>query len=101
MFSESVTKASKGEPLKVRTKVKQGVVPGSLTAAPIYVDQADAGSSAGSGTASTAPDSGIQEYYPPIKMTLARQAAIDMALFQLVICAALPFAFLGNPWLIM
>ncbi|KAJ6554603.1 hypothetical protein B0H19DRAFT_151469 [Mycena capillaripes] len=33
-------------------------------------------------------------------MTPARQAAIDMALFQLVICAALPFAFLSNPWLI-
>ncbi|KAJ7744961.1 ribonuclease H-like domain-containing protein [Mycena maculata] len=33
-------------------------------------------------------------------MTKVRQAAIDLALFQLVICAALPFTFVENPWLI-
>ncbi|KAJ7887645.1 hypothetical protein B0H14DRAFT_3430678 [Mycena olivaceomarginata] len=51
------------------------------------------------GSASTSGP-GIAEYYTPVKMTPARQAALDLALFQLVICAALPFSFVGNPWLI-
>ncbi|CAK5263387.1 unnamed protein product, partial [Mycena citricolor] len=42
----------------------------------------------------------LREYFTPIKMTETRQAAIDLALFQLVICAALPFAFVENPWLV-
>ncbi|CAK5273886.1 unnamed protein product [Mycena citricolor] len=42
----------------------------------------------------------ILKYYKPIKMTDVCQAAIDLALFQLIICAALPFSFVGNPWLV-
>ncbi|KAJ7048477.1 hypothetical protein C8F01DRAFT_1379928 [Mycena amicta] len=48
-----------------------------------------------------APTQGkINEYFEPVKMTPMRQAAIDLALFQLVICAALPFSFVENPWLV-
>jgi hypothetical protein len=55
---------------------------------------------AGSSTA----DSSIKEYFTPKKLSDTRQAALqaalDLALFQMVICAALPISFVENPWLI-
>lgn len=51
-------------------------------------------------TVSLAATGGIKEYYPPVRMFKIRQTVLDLALFQLVICAALPFTFVGNPWLI-
>ncbi|KAF8191063.1 hypothetical protein K438DRAFT_1762979 [Mycena galopus ATCC 62051] len=82
---------------KLRTKQKQGIIPGNLRPA-MEVDQPN--TEAGSSTA----DSNIKEYFAPKKLSDARQAALqaalDIALFQLVICAALPFSFVENPWLI-
>ncbi|KAJ7898954.1 hypothetical protein B0H14DRAFT_3424289 [Mycena olivaceomarginata] len=80
-------------PPKVRTKQKQGIVPGnSLPAMDVDQPNVEAGNSSA--------DSNIKEYFTPIKMSDALQAAIDTALFQLVICAALRFSFVENPWLI-
>ena len=85
-------------PPKVRNKVKQGIVPGS-SLSEMDVDPPSTGEeSSTSLLPSDAPS--VKDYYAPIKMTAARQAAIDLALFHLVICAALPFSFVDNPWLI-
>ncbi|KAF8146814.1 hypothetical protein K438DRAFT_1780555 [Mycena galopus ATCC 62051] len=82
---------------KLRTKRKQGIIPGNLLPA-MEVDQPN--TEAGSSTA----DSNIKEYFAPKKLSDARQAslqaALDIALFQVVICAALPFSFVENAWLI-
>ncbi|KAJ7867905.1 hypothetical protein B0H14DRAFT_2572630 [Mycena olivaceomarginata] len=64
----------------VRTKQKQGIVPGnSLPALAVDQPNVEAGNSSA--------DSNIKEYFTPIKMSDALQAEIDTALFQLVICA--------------
>ncbi|KAK7057889.1 ribonuclease H-like domain-containing protein [Favolaschia claudopus] len=94
LFAKLVqTNADRGNgvvpPPKVRTKQKEGIVPGnSLPAMDVDQPLPDASSST------------VKEYFTPLKMTDARQALLDLALFQLVICAALPFSFVENPWLI-
>ncbi|KAJ7853279.1 hypothetical protein B0H14DRAFT_2580442 [Mycena olivaceomarginata] len=94
-----------GKPLKLRTVRKEGSI---LASVPSVAGTSEFGSEmdvdhpqTGMGGPTTDPGTGgISQYYTPIKMTPARQAALDLALFQLVICAALPFSFVDNPWLI-
>lgn len=38
----------------------------------------------------------LRTYFQPAKLTPTQQAKIDLALFRLIICAALPFALLDN-----
>ncbi|KAK7029203.1 hypothetical protein R3P38DRAFT_3516264 [Favolaschia claudopus] len=84
-------------PPKVRTKQKGGIVPGnSLPEMEVDEPRADSSRPSVDGSGSST----VKEYFSPLKMTDARQALLDLALFQLVICAALPFSFVENPWLI-
>lgn len=42
----------------------------------------------------------IREYFAPTKITRERQAQIDLLLFKLIICCAIPFSLLGSPFFI-
>ncbi|KAF7344297.1 Zinc finger bed domain-containing protein 1-like [Mycena venus] len=44
--------------------------------------------------------SSLHNYFTATKITQERQAQIDLLLFKLIICCALPFALLGNPFFI-
>lgn len=85
--------------MKVRTKQKGGA-DASVAGSSRGVSEMDVDPPAAGDSTTDPLSGGITEYYTPLKMTPARQAAIDLALFQLVICAALPFSFVENPWLI-
>ncbi|CAK5284615.1 unnamed protein product [Mycena citricolor] len=102
---------AKGNLPSVRTKKKQAAASPVTAATPMELDldsEISADEDEPSNDNATPESSGsaeskkgtIMEYFEPVKMTPARQAAIDLALFQLVICAALPFSFVENPWLI-
>ncbi|KAH9940354.1 uncharacterized protein BXZ73DRAFT_98797 [Epithele typhae] len=92
----------------VQTKAKPGVTPGNtLKSTPVATsddEPMDLTSDAADSEA-TRPDTlcseshKLEEYYEPVKMNAQRQESIDLALFQLVVCATLPFAFVSNPWL--
>ncbi|KAJ7330478.1 hypothetical protein DFH08DRAFT_1022764 [Mycena albidolilacea] len=89
-----------GKTLKLRTKTKLSAA-APAPAADAKSDQGvemEVDTSVNDSGTSAKPS--IKEYYTPVKMTPARQAMLDLALFQLVICAALPFTFVDNPWLI-
>lgn len=43
---------------------------------------------------------GLLEYFTPTRISRERQAQIDLLLFKLIICCALPFSLLGNTFFI-
>lgn len=43
---------------------------------------------------------GIKNFFPAIKITPERQAKLDLLLFKFIICCALPFTLLENPFFI-
>ncbi|CAK5274220.1 unnamed protein product [Mycena citricolor] len=93
---------------RVRTKSKVAAVspvaaPGLSEDTPMEVDSGSEATSDDEDVNEDAAPSNkgtIKEYFEPVKMTEVRQAAIDLALFQAVICCALPFSFVENPWLV-
>ncbi|KIK63358.1 hypothetical protein GYMLUDRAFT_57584 [Collybiopsis luxurians FD-317 M1] len=87
------------KPASICQKHKSGIIPhGGTVGAAGNSDQMDIenDSSQAEGGAGSIVQPSIAEYIP-LRM---QQAAIDLALFQLVLCAALPFGFVENPWFV-